>query len=161
MVGVFSIVDDYSYFSTKVKIGRCCHIAPNCTIAGGKDHQFTLGDFSSIASGTRIYCQSNKYSHELIAIIPEEAGIDSSSIKGDIHIGPMFGVGANSVIMPDNNIPEGVAIGALSFVPPQFKFQPWSVYAGNPIQYIRPRNKDHILTQVSLIQEKLGLSKND
>ena len=46
--------------------------------------------------------------------------------------------------MPNNNIPEGVAIGALSYVPQNFKFNNWSVYAGTPIRFIKKREKKKI-----------------
>jgi acetyltransferase-like isoleucine patch superfamily enzyme len=43
--------------------------------------------------------------------------------------------------MPSNRIPEGTVIGALSFVPKAFEFRTWSVYAGIPIRFVRPRNQ--------------------
>ena len=66
-------------------------------------------------------------------------------IQGNVTLGKFTGVGCNSVIMPDNNIPEGVVIGALSFVPSNYKFEPWTVYAGQPIRPIKKRNKANIL----------------
>ena len=48
IVGEYSIIDDYCYFSTKVKIGRCSHIASGCSIAGGKTNKFVLGNYSKI-----------------------------------------------------------------------------------------------------------------
>ena len=47
--------------------------------------------------------------------------------------------------MPNNRIPEGVAIGALSYVPQNFNFKSWSVYAGTPIRLIKKREKKKIL----------------
>lgn len=76
-------------------------------------------------------------------------------IKGDVIIGNFCGVGSNSVILPDNKIPEGVSIGALSFVPTRFKFKPWSVYAGIPIKLIKSRNRENVMRQVNELN-KLG-----
>ena len=59
-----------------------------------------------------------------------------------------IGVGANSVVMPGNDIPEGVAIGASSSLPVGFEFEPWTVYAGVPIARIANRNRDGVLRQV-------------
>ena len=67
----------------------------------------------------------------------------------------MCAVGANSVIMPDNSIPDGTVIGALSFVPAAFKFKPWSVYAGIPIRFISARNKAGVLKQVKKLERRL------
>jgi len=69
-------------------------------------------------------------------------------ITGDVQLADHTGVGANSVIMPRNTIPEGVAIGALSLVPAEFSFEPWTVYAGIPIVPIKRRNRDSVLRQV-------------
>lgn len=54
--------------------------------------------------------------------------------------------------MPGNHIPEGVSIGALSFVPSGYKFEPWTVYAGRPIRPIKKRNKENVLNTL----RKLG-----
>ena len=60
-------------------------------------------------------------------------------------MGKFTGVGTNSVIMPGNDIPEGVTIGALSFVPSGYQFEPWTVYAGRPIRAIKKRNRANIM----------------
>jgi acetyltransferase-like isoleucine patch superfamily enzyme len=57
--------------------------------------------------------------------------------------------------MPGNVVPEGTVIGALSFVPAVFEFQPWSVYAGAPIRYLRPRNRQSVMKQVASIEEQI------
>jgi len=156
VIADYSIVDDYCYFSTKVKIGKCSHIASGCAIAGGKDRQFILGDYSSISSGTKIWCKSDDFVNDVVTIIPEGFGnIKNNVISGDVIIGNMCAVGTNSVIMPNNNIPEGTVIGALSFVPPNFKFKPWSVYAGIPIKFIKYRNKENVMRQVKELERKI------
>lgn len=150
-VGINSVIDDFSYFSTKIKIGENCHIASGVSIAGGEKHQFMLGDYSSVSSGVKIWCESNDYVNDLVILSPKQE-IDDRPLEGDVSIGKMCGVGANTVIMPGNNIPEGTVIGALSFVPSNFVFKPWSVYAGIPIKFIKKRNKKRILKQVEKIK---------
>lgn len=152
----YSIVDDYCYFSTRVRVGKCSHIASGCSIAGGKDKLFVLGDFSSVSSGVKIWCTSDDFVNDLVTIIPEGVrGIKKNLIEGDVTIGSMCAVGANSVIMPRNKIPDGTVIGALSFVPPAFKFKPWSVYAGIPIKFICRRNKTGVLRQTGKLKRAL------
>lgn len=151
-VGDGSIVDDFCYFSTKVEIGIRSHIAANCTIAGGRAHQFRLGDFSSLSSGVRVYCSSNDYVNDLVMIAPDSMPELTSAIAGDVLLGHYTGIGANAVVMPGNVIPEGTVIGALSFVPAHFEFRPWSVYAGSPIRYVKARNRDRVLEQVRLLR---------
>jgi carbonic anhydrase/acetyltransferase-like protein (isoleucine patch superfamily) len=140
-IGDNSIVDDYCYFSTKVRIGDWTHIATGCSVAGGRERTFSIGDFCSLSAGVRVWCTSNDFVNAImIGAAP--------GIAGDVSIGDHCGVGANSVVMPRNEIPEGVAIGALSFVPPEFSFEPWMVYAGIPVARIKPRNRDSVLRQV-------------
>ncbi|MDE1882298.1 MAG: hypothetical protein KGI89_17320, partial [Euryarchaeota archaeon] len=67
---------------------------------------------------------------------------------GDVIFGNYTGMGVNSVVMPGQNVPEGVAIGALSFVPGHFPFEPWTIYAGNPIRKIRERDKESVMRQL-------------
>lgn len=163
-IGDYSIVDDFSYFSTKVRIGKCSHIASGCCIGGGIDHQFELGDYSSLSSGVKIWCKSDDYVNDIVIVVPRELigsdrRIKNHIISGDVIMGRYTGVGANTVIMPDNVIPDGTVIGALSFVPPKFKFKPWSVYAGVPIRLLGKRNKKNVLKQKDIVEKYFSEAK--
>ncbi len=160
VVGEDSIVDDFCYFSTKMCIGRGSHIAASCTIGGGVQWQFTMGDFSSLSAGVTVWCASNDYVRDLVMPVPNGIGaIEHHAIVGDVTLGNYTGVGANTVIMPDNQIPEGTVVGALSFVPPRFSFERWAVYAGNPLRLIRMRDRESVLAQVRAVEE--GLRRRD
>jgi acetyltransferase-like isoleucine patch superfamily enzyme len=156
-VGAHSIIDDFCYFSTRVRVGRCSHIAASCTVAGGVERLFSLGDFSSLSSGVRIWCTSDDFVNDVVTIVPQGmADPKLRLLSGDVRLERCTAVGSNSVVMPSNVIPEGTVVGALSFVPPAFEFQPWSVYAGVPIRYLGARNKDAVLAQVERIEAFLG-----
>jgi galactoside O-acetyltransferase len=162
LVGEYSIVDDYCYFSTKVKIGKCSHIASGCSVAGGKERLFILGDYCSLSSGVKIWCTSDDFTNDIVTIIPPDFGeIKNHLIIGDVIIGNLCAVGSNSVIMPNNSIPEGTIIGALSFVPVNFKFEPWGVYAGIPIRFIKYRNKENVMKQFEELEKKIRLGGNN
>jgi len=155
-VGEYSIVDDFSYFSTRVRIGVCSHIASGCSVAGGRDYQFTVGDFCSISSGVKIWCTSDDFVNDVVAILPEGIGpIKQHLIEGDVTFENCTAVGANAVVMPGNHIPEGTVIGALSLVPARFAFEPWTVYAGVPIRRISERNREAVSAQASLLRKRL------
>lgn len=156
-VGEGTIVDDFCYFSTRVSIGRYCHIASGCSVAGGVKWQFVLGDFSSLSSGVKVWCTSDDFTKGLVTLIPE--GVESFKegvISGDVTFGRFTAVGANTVVMPRNHIPEGTVIGALSFVPPGFEFSPWMVYAGIPVRPIKARDRDAVLRQEKAFQQQLA-----
>jgi len=148
-IGDDSIIDDYCYFSTRVKIGNCSHIASGCSIAGGADFLFEIGNYSSLSAGVKVWCTSDDFVNDIVAIPPRDIGVlKTHLITGDVIMGDYTAVGSNSVIMPNNHIPDGTVIGSLSFVPPGYKFLSWSVYAGIPIRFLRKRNKENIFTQV-------------
>jgi acetyltransferase-like isoleucine patch superfamily enzyme len=149
VIGDDSIVDDYCYFSTRVRIGRCTHIASGCSVAGGADMSFEIGDFCSLSSGVKIWCTSDDFVNDLVTIIPADCeSVKTHLIRGDVMLGNFTAVGSNSVIMPNNRLAEGVVVGALSFVPTAFEFRPWSVYAGIPLRFLRPRNQESVMEQV-------------
>lgn len=135
-------IADFCRISAACEIGSDCEIAPGTYISGGDGkYKFTMGDYSSLASGVRIWLSSNDYVNELIThSVP-----DVKEIQGNVTMGKYTGIGTNSVVMPNNHIPEGVSIGALSFVPSNYKFEPWTVYAGRPIRPIKKRNKENVL----------------
>lgn len=160
VIGDDSIIDDFCYLSTKVRIGRASHVASGCAIAGGIEWQFAMGDFSSLSAGVTVWCSSNDYARDLVMIVPSGIGpIDQHTISGDVTLGHYTGVGANTVIMPDNRIPDGTVVGALSFVPSRFAFEPWAVYAGNPLRLVRMRDRESVLAQVRAVEE--GLRRRD
>ncbi len=155
VVGDHSVVDDFCYFSTKVRIGRFSHVANGCSIAGGAARSFVLGDYSSLSAGVRVWCASDDFVRSLIFMPPPGVeDVKEFLIVGDVSLGDCTGVGANSVIMPGNVIPDGTTIGALSFVPPRFDFEPWTVYAGAPIRRVRARDREAVMRQVQRLEER-------
>jgi acetyltransferase-like isoleucine patch superfamily enzyme len=161
-VGVGSIVDDFCYFSTRVKVGRWSHIAAGCHVGGGQAHLFEFGDFSSLSAGVKIWCASDDFVNDVVTILPAGmTGVKQRAIEGDVHFGRATAVGSNSVVMPQNRVPEGTVIGALSFVPPRFDFKPWSVYAGTPVRRLGPRNQDAVLAQIEQIEAFLQRNVED
>jgi len=161
-IGEYSIVDDFSYFSTRVKIGICSHIASGCSVAGGRHHQFTLGDFCSLSSGVKIWCTSDDFVNDVVTIVPEGAGpIKERLIEGDVTFANCTAVGANSVVMPGTLVPEGTVIGALSFVPSGFAFEPWAVYGGIPVRRLGARNRAAVSAQAELLRTRLAAMAKD
>lgn len=144
-IGNNSIIDDFTYISTKLKIGSFSHIASHVTIAGGKDVSCKLGDFSGIGSGTRIYCDTSDFEDEITSIIPRK--FKKTSTSGDVIMERFTATGGNVVVLPKVVIPEGTVIGALSLVPSNIELKSWTIYAGIPIKPIKKRNKEKILEQ--------------
>jgi acetyltransferase-like isoleucine patch superfamily enzyme len=156
VVGEDSIVDDFSYFSTKVRVGRCSHIASSCTVGGGIAYEFSVGDFCSVSAGVRIWCTSDDFVNDLVTIIPADLEqVKTHLISGNVRMEDYTAVGVNSVVLPDNIIPEGTVIGAMSLVPARFQFEPWSVYAGIPVRRLRNRNREAVSEQAARLRRML------
>lgn len=156
-IGSYSIVDDFCYISTRVRIGVCSHIASGCSIAGGMARLFTLGDFCSLSAGVRIWCTSDDFASDIVCILPPGAEhVKQHLIEGDVTLGNYTAVGSNAVVMPDNYVPEGTVIGALSYVPPRFSLEPWSVYAGIPVRRVGDRSRSSVLEQVRRLRALIG-----
>jgi acetyltransferase-like isoleucine patch superfamily enzyme len=158
-IGDFSIVDDFCYISARARIGICSHVASGCSIAGGPKHQFTLGDFSSLSSGVKIWCVSDDFANDIVCILPPGVEVKTKLIEGDVTFGHYTAVGANTVVMPDNDVPEGTVIGALSFVPARFAFEPWSVYAGVPIRKVGERNRAAVVEQAAVLRASIDVAR--
>ncbi|MBM4358465.1 MAG: acyltransferase [Deltaproteobacteria bacterium] len=150
VIGEGSIIDDYCYFSTRLEIGRYTHIANNCSAAGGRERLFRVGDYCSLSAGVRIWCTSDDFVNDVVAL-PPPGMVDPKDhlISADVSLANFTAVGCNSVVMPGNRIPEGTVIGAMSYVPPFAELLPWHVYAGVPARPIRPRNRANVERQVA------------
>jgi len=141
-----TIIDDFTYISTKFHVGKLSHITNNVNIAGGRDFMCSVGDFSGIGSGARVYCDAIDIENEVFTIIPHE--IKCGKIKGDDIIMENYtAIGANSVVLPNVKICEGAAVGALSLVLPNSVLEPWTIYAGIPARPLKKRNKEKIINQ--------------
>jgi len=139
-----------------VRIGLCSHVASGCSVAGGRDRLFVLGDFCSLSSGVKIWCTSDDFANDLVTIVPDGVGtLKERLISGDVIFENYTAAGSNAVVMPSNRIPEGTVIGALSFVPADFRFEPWSVYAGIPIRRVGERNGDAVRAQAARLRQEL------
>ena len=92
----------------------------------------------------------------MACVTPPELDYPRNTIEGDVTAGELTIIGANTVVMPNQTLPVGVAIGALSFVPSNYPFEEWNVYAGIPIRPIKKRNKKEVLKQKSILQEQLS-----
>lgn len=146
VMGNCSTILDYSLISPKTTLGNFCLIDRLCIIAGSS-YNFIMEDFSGMGGGVSIWCQSNDYTHNLISM--------KAQITGDVVFKKYSGVGAGSVVMPNNVIPEGTVVGANSFVPANFPFKEWSVYAGSPIRFIKARDKESVMREAEELAKQL------
>lgn len=154
IVGDNSVIDAFSYISNlQFNLGSFSHIGPNCCFAGGK-YQIKIGNHVTISSHVSIYCQSNNFKEDLVSL--HSNLIEDKKIYGDVTIEDFCAIGTHSVVLPNNNIPEGVTIGAFSLVPPKFKFEKYTYYSGIPIIPKKKRDSNRILKQAQEVEKKIN-----
>lgn len=119
----------------KLRMGNHIHI-------GGKSHfvvaaDLTFEDLTGTSQGVYIYTSSDDYSGNAMAgpMVPAEL---RRATTRPIRIAKHALIGAQSVLLPGADLPEGCAVGTLSLV--NKPLQPWSIYHGNPARRVGPRN---------------------
>ena len=137
-IGDNSRIDDFCVVSGRVVVGRYCHIAPMCLIAGGEPGVF-LADFCGMSYGSKIFAQSDDYSGLTLTnpLIPKKY---KKEICKAVSVGRHVIIGTDSIVFPGVDIAEGCAIGAMTLV--HKSTEPWGVYLGNPARRVKGRKKD-------------------
>ena len=113
--------------SSKVKIGKHCHINENVFIQGA-----TIGNYVMIAPNVTLLNSLHNYQKIDIPMI-KQGGIENlnSTIKDDVWIG------RNAIIMPNITIGEGAVVAAGSVVTKNV--EPYTVVGGVPAKLIKRR----------------------
>jgi dTDP-4-amino-4,6-dideoxy-D-glucose acyltransferase len=126
------------YCTTQLELKDWIHIAPYCTVIGGKEAMFKMGNFTTLAAGCRIICASDDYLGEGLTNpwVPEQY---RKIISAPVVMENYSILGTNVIVFPGVTIAEGTAIGAGSLV--NKDTEPWSVYVGTPAHRIKDRSK--------------------
>ena len=139
-IGDNSIIDDFTYISAELEIGRFCQIASNTTILGGGGMgKVIYEDLSGNAPGCRLIAASDDYITGLgHTCIPKR--YQGEQRGGTITLKNFVILGANTVVMPNVTVSEGVTTGAMTLL--RKNPQSWKVYSGNPARIIGDRDKE-------------------
>ena len=139
-IGDDCVIDDFTYISAELELGRFCHIASNSVILGGGGKgKCIFEDCSGCAPGARIITVSDDYVGSMAGpSVPEK--YLSVPDAGLVHIKKYCVLGTNTVILPNVTIGEGVSTGAMTLV--RKDLDEWTIYSGNPARKIGPRDKE-------------------
>ena len=124
-------IDDFSIISSlegTLDIGSNVHIGGQAYLGCGGG--IVIGNNINISQGVKIYSKIDNY------LELEES---SKSLLRKVLIRDNVIIGSGTVIIGESEIGEGTTVGALSLV--KGNLEDWSVYAGNPIKYLKPRKK--------------------
>jgi galactoside O-acetyltransferase len=133
-------IDDFCILSAGeggIDIDSYVHVAAYSSIIGAG--RVTIREFANISSRVSIYSSSDDYSGASMTnpMIPDEyKKVDN----GPVAIGRHVIVGCGSVVLPNINLEDGVAIGALSLV--RCSCAPFTIHAGIPARQVGERSRD-------------------
>lgn len=161
--------DKASYYNCKnIYIGSNVRIDDFCMISAGKvgirfdgynhiscyvsligRNLIHLKEFTNVSPKVAIYSSTDDFSGSALVgpTVPEEY---RNVISGDVILEKYVVVGTGTVILPNVNLGEGVAVGALGVVTQDC--EPWSIYVGAPAKKVKDR------TRTLLQQEQLLLA---
>lgn len=128
-IGDGTIIDDFTYISSALELGKYCHVASHVSISGGKG-KLTMGSYSTLSNHVSVHCSSSDYkilSMDLPSV-PKE--LHFGGYTENVILGNFVTVGAHSCLLPGSFIPEGCALGAYTMVK-KSKLKPYHLYAGN------------------------------
>jgi len=133
-----------------LKIGSYVHIGAFSYLSAQEGIE--LKNFSGLGQSVKLYSVSDDYSGNSLTN-PTTGKKFVNLIKGKIVIGKHVNIGANSVILPNVNISNGVAIGSFTLVNKNLKGN--YIYFGIPAkQLIRRSKKIFLLEKKFLKNEK-------
>lgn len=152
-IGAYSVIDDFSYISCGITVGRFTHVGAQAVMIGG-DAQITIGDFVNIAPGCRLIASSNDFIGGGLrgpAIPDEFAG---AAVTADIVLADHVLLGTETVILPGCHLPEGISTGAMTLITPAVKLEPWTCYVGIPARPLRKREAAQMLESAARLKAR-------
>ena len=146
-------IDAFSVLSAGVGgiyLGSFIHLSAYvCILGAGK---VEVGDFASLSVRVTVFSSNDDYSGEFMAnptIDSKFTHVDS----GPVTIGRHAVIGAGSVILPNIQIGEGGAVGALSFV--NKNIEPFTIVGGIPAAMIKERSRKLLEVEKEFQQNKI------
>jgi acetyltransferase-like isoleucine patch superfamily enzyme len=128
-------------------VGSYVHISGGCYIASAGG--VTLDDFSGLSHGVKLFSGSDDYTG--MSMTNPTVPSQFTNVKiAPVRVGRHVIIGVNSVVLPGCNLEDGCSVGALSLVTKSL--EAWHVYHGNPVQKIKPRSKQLLEHEASLME---------
>ena len=107
-------IDPFSLITTQLEIGSYVQICSHTVLGGGKHQKITLGDWTFIGYGSKLFCSSEDYSGEHGPV--NEFWGSNKIFRGDITFNDYSGIASDVMVFPNVNIPRGCTVGAKSFI---------------------------------------------
>ena len=142
-IGKHTNIDYGAYITTMAEIGDYCHIAAYVTCIGGDHGKLVMGNFTTIACGSRLVCAGDEHLGEGLVgpTVPHE--YKDKQIISPIILEDFSSIGTNCVILQGVKLGQGSVVGACSLVTKNT--EPWTVYVGTPAKPLKLRRREKIL----------------
>ncbi|MCF8234174.1 MAG: hypothetical protein K9H06_18790 [Melioribacteraceae bacterium] len=129
-------IDDFCILSGKIILGSFIHISAFSALYGLNG--IFIEDFSGLSPNSIIFSASDDFSGNYLInpMVPKEY---TNVWGGKVILRKYVQLGANTIVMPDVVIEEGVVTGAFTFV--NKSLAEWYMYTGIPAKAIKQRNK--------------------
>lgn len=144
-------IDQFVTITTQAEIGDYVHIAPCCSIIGGKDSKIIMMDHSGMAAGARVIAGSADF-HGGGLTNPQVPAEYKTEVTTTVKFEKFVILGTNAVVLPGITLGEGSIIGANSLVTKDT--EPWTIYAGTPAKPIKKRDKGNIIEYYEKLKNK-------
>ena len=136
-------IDPFTLITTRLTTGHHVHITAYSMLGGGTNHLITLGNWTFIGYGSKLFCASEDYSGQHGPV--NEYWGSNLIYRGDITFSDYSGIASDVIVMPGVTIPIGCTVGAKSFVYTRNSLIPWSIWIGNPLKFHGARNSDAVI----------------
>jgi len=129
-------IDDFCILSGRIILGSFIHISAFSALYGLNG--IYIEDFSGLSPRSIIFSASDDFSGDYLInpMVPKEY---TNVWGGEVVLRKYVQLGANTIVMPDLEIGEGVVTGAFTFV--NKSLDEWYVYTGIPAKATKQRNK--------------------
>lgn len=129
-------IDDFCVLSGDITLGSFIHISAFCALYG--KFGIIMEDYTGLSPRCLLFSGSDDFSGDFL-ISPMVPNQYTNVTGGVIHLKRFAQLGAVTTVLPNVVLEEGVAVGAMSLVSERLK--EWSIFAGSPLRYIKPRKK--------------------
>lgn len=130
-------IDDFCLLSGKIKLGNYIHISAFCALYGSLGIE--MEDYTGLSPRCTVFSATDDFSGDYL-IGPMVDPKLTNVTGGKVLIHKYSQIGSNCVILPNVEIGEGTAVGAMSLINKSLK--EWGIYKGIPVKYSAKRNKN-------------------
>lgn len=143
IIGDGTIIDDFTYISAEIEIGKNCHIASNVSISGGGG-KFTMKDYSTLSCGVSVHCASSDYKALSLDLPSVPTDLQFGGVVKNVFVDSFVTIGAHSCILPGVKAMVGSACGAYSLLREDMILEKFCLYVGIPAKKFADRDLTEI-----------------